>query len=53
LFKQLIQTFKEQGLISFDSSEKIIAAPDLARMGDLAAIALPNEVRVSLARMTN
>jgi glycerol-3-phosphate O-acyltransferase len=52
LFKQLITTFKEQNLIRFDSLGKIVATPELNRLGDLAAIALPNEVRVSLARLT-
>ncbi len=52
LFKQLIATFREQGLIQFDSLGKIEATPELGKLGDLAGIALPNEVRVSLARLT-
>jgi glycerol-3-phosphate O-acyltransferase len=52
LFKQLITTFREQGLIQFDSLGKIEATPELGKLGDLAGIALPNEVRVSLARLT-
>jgi glycerol-3-phosphate O-acyltransferase len=53
LFKQLISTFREQGLIQFDSLGKIEATPELGKLGDLAGIALPNEVRVSLARLTS
>jgi glycerol-3-phosphate O-acyltransferase len=53
LFKQLIATLNEQGLISFDSLGKIVATTELNRLGDLAAISLPNEVRVSLARLTS
>jgi glycerol-3-phosphate O-acyltransferase len=53
LFKQLISTLREQGLIQFDSLGKIEATPELGKLGDLAGIALPNEVRVSLARLTS
>ena len=52
LFKQLIETLRELDLISFNLEGRIIASVGLAQMGELAAIALPNEVRVSLARLT-